>query len=136
VTTITCKHCGASFTTEATTNTRCRVCKTVVRVPQEAAPSTTVRLVEQPTDEEPSITTTVPDDEDDGKEDDEDDDDESGMGLGWSLLALGDEGNDLVIFVIGGIAAAAFVLWKWWQKHQKRQHEQDEGQEEAQAEEP
>jgi DNA-directed RNA polymerase subunit RPC12/RpoP len=32
VTTITCKRCGFSFETEATTNTRCRRCKTVVRV--------------------------------------------------------------------------------------------------------
>jgi hypothetical protein len=33
VTTITCKRCGFSFETEATTNSRCRRCKTVVRVP-------------------------------------------------------------------------------------------------------
>ena len=36
VTTITCKHCGCSFETEATTNTRCRRCRTVVRVPASA----------------------------------------------------------------------------------------------------
>jgi len=36
VTTITCKRCGFSFETEATTNTRCRRCKTVVRVPAAA----------------------------------------------------------------------------------------------------
>jgi hypothetical protein len=33
VTAITCKRCGLNFETEATTNTRCRSCKTVVRVP-------------------------------------------------------------------------------------------------------
>jgi hypothetical protein len=33
VITITCKRCGCSFETEATTNTRCRRCRTVVRVP-------------------------------------------------------------------------------------------------------
>jgi DNA-directed RNA polymerase subunit RPC12/RpoP len=32
VTTITCKRCGFSFETEATTNTRCRRCRAVVRV--------------------------------------------------------------------------------------------------------
>jgi hypothetical protein len=32
VTTITCKRCGCSFETEATTNTRCRRCRAVVRV--------------------------------------------------------------------------------------------------------
>ena len=36
VTTVTCKRCGLSFETEATTNTRCRRCKTVVRVPASA----------------------------------------------------------------------------------------------------
>jgi hypothetical protein len=36
VTTITCKRCGLSFETEATTNTRCRRCRTVVRVPAAA----------------------------------------------------------------------------------------------------
>ena len=36
VTTITCKHCRLSFETEATTNTRCRRCRTVVRVPAAA----------------------------------------------------------------------------------------------------
>lgn len=36
MTTITCKRCGFSFETEATTNTRCRRCKTVVRVPAAA----------------------------------------------------------------------------------------------------
>ena len=36
VTTITCKRCGCSFETEATTNTRCRRCRTVVRVPAAA----------------------------------------------------------------------------------------------------
>ena len=36
VTTITCKRCGCSFETEATTNTRCRSCRTVVRVPAAA----------------------------------------------------------------------------------------------------
>jgi|GEM_PF-2165507 hypothetical protein len=36
VTTITCKRCGCSFETEATTNTRCRRCRTVVRVPASA----------------------------------------------------------------------------------------------------
>lgn len=36
VTTLTCKRCGLSFETRATTNTRCRRCKTVVRVPAAA----------------------------------------------------------------------------------------------------
>jgi hypothetical protein len=36
VTTITCKRCGLSFETEATTNTRCRRCRAVVRVPASA----------------------------------------------------------------------------------------------------
>jgi hypothetical protein len=36
VTTITCKRCGFSFETEATTNTRCRRCRGVVRVPAAA----------------------------------------------------------------------------------------------------
>ncbi len=36
VTTITCKRCGCSFETAATTNTRCRRCRTVVRVPASA----------------------------------------------------------------------------------------------------
>jgi hypothetical protein len=36
MTTITCKRCGCSFETEATTNTRCRRCRTVVRVPAAA----------------------------------------------------------------------------------------------------
>jgi hypothetical protein len=36
VTTIICKRCGLSFETEATTNTRCRRCRTVVRVPAAA----------------------------------------------------------------------------------------------------
>jgi hypothetical protein len=36
VTTITCKRCGLSFQTEATTNTRCRSCRAVVRVPAAA----------------------------------------------------------------------------------------------------
>jgi hypothetical protein len=36
VTTVTCKRCGCSFETEATTNTRCRRCRTVVRVPAAA----------------------------------------------------------------------------------------------------
>jgi hypothetical protein len=36
VTTITCKRCGHSFETEATTNTRCRSCRDVVRVPAAA----------------------------------------------------------------------------------------------------
>src|ERR1017187_7108204 len=36
VTTIACKRCGCSFETEATTNTRCRRCRTVVRVPAAA----------------------------------------------------------------------------------------------------
>ncbi|MGA3354797.1 MAG: hypothetical protein ABSD85_16690 [Acidimicrobiales bacterium] len=36
MTTITCKRCGCSFETEATTNTRCRHCRTVVRVPSSA----------------------------------------------------------------------------------------------------
>ena len=36
VTTITCKRCGLSFETEATTNTRCRRCRDVVRVPAGA----------------------------------------------------------------------------------------------------
>jgi hypothetical protein len=36
VITITCKRCGCSFETEATTNTRCRRCRTVVRVPVAA----------------------------------------------------------------------------------------------------
>jgi hypothetical protein len=36
VTTITCKRCGCAFETEATTNTRCRRCRTVVRVPAGA----------------------------------------------------------------------------------------------------
>ena len=36
VTTITCKRCGFSFETEAMTNTRCRRCRTVVRVPAAA----------------------------------------------------------------------------------------------------
>jgi hypothetical protein len=35
-TTITCKRCGHSFETEATTNTRCRNCRAVVRVPAAA----------------------------------------------------------------------------------------------------
>jgi hypothetical protein len=35
-TTITCKRCGLSFETEATTNTRCRSCRAVVRVPAAA----------------------------------------------------------------------------------------------------
>ena len=35
-TTITCRHCGCSFETEATTNTRCRSCRGVVRVPAAA----------------------------------------------------------------------------------------------------
>ena len=35
-TTITCKRCGLSFETEATTNTRCRRCRAVVRVPAAA----------------------------------------------------------------------------------------------------
>jgi uncharacterized paraquat-inducible protein A len=34
--TITCKRCGLNFETEATTNTRCRRCRTVVRVPAAA----------------------------------------------------------------------------------------------------
>jgi len=33
LTTITCKHCGTSFETTARTNTRCRRCKAVCRVP-------------------------------------------------------------------------------------------------------
>jgi hypothetical protein len=33
VTTITCKRCGLSFETDAKTNTRCRHCRAVVRVP-------------------------------------------------------------------------------------------------------
>ena len=36
VTTITCKRCGLSFETEAKTNTRCRRCRAVVRVPAAA----------------------------------------------------------------------------------------------------
>jgi hypothetical protein len=36
VTTITCKRCGCSFETKATTNTRCRSCRAVVRVPAAA----------------------------------------------------------------------------------------------------
>jgi hypothetical protein len=36
VTIITCKRCGCSFETEATTNTRCRGCRAVVRVPAAA----------------------------------------------------------------------------------------------------
>ena len=36
VTIITCKRCRLSFETEATTNTRCRRCRTVVRVPAAA----------------------------------------------------------------------------------------------------
>lgn len=36
MTTITCKRCGFSFETEAMTNTRCRRCRTVVRVPAAA----------------------------------------------------------------------------------------------------
>jgi hypothetical protein len=36
MTTITCKRCGCSFETEATTNTRCRSCRAVVRVPAAA----------------------------------------------------------------------------------------------------
>ena len=36
VTTITCKRCECSFETEATTNTRCRRCRAVVRVPTAA----------------------------------------------------------------------------------------------------
>ena len=36
MTTIICKRCGLSFETEATTNTRCRRCRTVVRVPAAA----------------------------------------------------------------------------------------------------
>jgi hypothetical protein len=36
VTTITCKRCELSFETEATTNTRCRSCRAVVRVPAAA----------------------------------------------------------------------------------------------------
>jgi hypothetical protein len=36
VTTITCKRCGLSFETAATTNTRCRSCRAVVRVPAAA----------------------------------------------------------------------------------------------------
>jgi hypothetical protein len=36
VTTITCKRCGLSFQTQATTNTRCRRCRAVVRVPAAA----------------------------------------------------------------------------------------------------
>ena len=36
VTTITCKRCGFSFETEATTNTRCRSCRAVVRVSASA----------------------------------------------------------------------------------------------------
>ncbi len=35
-TTITCRRCGLSFETEATTNTRCRRCRAVVRVPVAA----------------------------------------------------------------------------------------------------
>lgn len=34
--TLTCKRCGFSFETEATTNTRCRRCRAVVRVPTAA----------------------------------------------------------------------------------------------------
>ncbi|MGO9197346.1 MAG: hypothetical protein ACLQK4_09485 [Acidimicrobiales bacterium] len=36
MTTITCKRCNLSFETEATTNTRCRRCRAVVRVPASA----------------------------------------------------------------------------------------------------
>jgi hypothetical protein len=36
MTTIICKRCGHSFETEATTNTRCRNCRAVVRVPPAA----------------------------------------------------------------------------------------------------
>jgi hypothetical protein len=36
MTIITCKRCGLSFETEATTNTRCRSCRAVVRVPAAA----------------------------------------------------------------------------------------------------
>jgi hypothetical protein len=36
VITLTCKRCGLSFETRATTNTRCRSCKTVVQVPAAA----------------------------------------------------------------------------------------------------
>jgi hypothetical protein len=36
VITITCKRRGCSFETEATTNTRCRRCRAVVRVPAAA----------------------------------------------------------------------------------------------------
>lgn len=36
MTTISCKRCGLSFETEAVTNTRCRRCRTVVRVPTAA----------------------------------------------------------------------------------------------------
>lgn len=36
MTTITCKTCGHSFETEARTNTRCRSCKAVVRIPARA----------------------------------------------------------------------------------------------------
>jgi hypothetical protein len=36
VTTVTCKRCNHSFETEATTNTRCRRCRAVVRVPASA----------------------------------------------------------------------------------------------------
>jgi len=33
--TITCKHCGLSFETEARTNTRCRRCRAVLSIPSE-----------------------------------------------------------------------------------------------------
>jgi hypothetical protein len=36
VITITCKRCRCSFETKATTNTRCRNCRAVVRVPAAA----------------------------------------------------------------------------------------------------
>ena len=38
-TTLTCKHCGTTFDTSATTNTRCRRCKAVCRVPSGQRPS-------------------------------------------------------------------------------------------------
>jgi len=41
--TITCPHCGLAFETQATTNTRCRRCRTVVRIsasaPRPASPA-------------------------------------------------------------------------------------------------
>lgn len=49
--TISCPRCGFAFETRATTNTRCRRCRYVVRVGYQSARLTAEPAVERPTDD-------------------------------------------------------------------------------------